>query len=330
MSTDEAPSSQVAPVGSTPAADGEPAAAATATAATASDDVTATSTSDSPLAEPVAPAVAPSGGPSAAGGGMVIDGKEVKVFSSSSGVPAPATPDDAFFEHSLSDVQAHHASVLARSKRLNEAPLLTAKHRDEEKASREKRKADKWPTTTIRIRFSDGTQIQSTFPSSSPIQPVYAFVRSALIAEASSKTFVLWQPPRFSYPEKPVPAPKKPANPYKTHIVAPANYGPVRGGPTQGLMGGTGGKETLNELGLVPQSVLLVKWEEEEMNATGYPAPLLPELIQRSEPLPAPAPKTEQKSASGSTPSGSGAATPAAGGEKKIPKWLQKGLMKKK
>lgn len=140
---------------------------------------------------------------------MVIDGKEVKVFSSSSGVPAPGewlcspiavippghivsflmwclvmaspsslsdpllplfnrerrsrerrrgngqglladpdsvTPDDAFFEHSLSDVQAHHASVLARSKRLNEAPLLTAKHRDEEKASREKRKADKWPT----------------------------------------------------------------------------------------------------------------------------------------------------------------------------------------
>jgi hypothetical protein len=31
-------------------------------------------------------------------------------------------------------------------------------------------------------------------------------------------------------------------------------------------MGGTGGKETLNELGLVPQSVLLVRWEEDEMN----------------------------------------------------------------
>ncbi|GFZ49410.1 hypothetical protein JCM24511_07530 [Saitozyma sp. JCM 24511] len=323
MSTDEAPHPPISPGGSTPAADDV--LAAEAAAPTAPDDVTSTS----PLAEPVAPAVA-SGGPSAPGGGMVIDGKEVKVFSSSSGVPAPVTPDDAFFEHSLSDVQAHHASVLARSKRLNEAPLLTAKHRDEEKASREKRKADKWPTTTIRIRFSDGTQIQSTFPSSSPIQPVYAFVRSALIAEASSKTFVLWQPPRFSYPEKPAPGPKKPANPYKTHIVAPANYGPVRGGPTQGLMGGTGGKETLNELGLVPQSVLLVKWEEEEMNATGYPAPLLPELIQRSEPLPAPAPKAEQQSASGSTPSGSGAATPAAAGEKKIPKWLQKGLMKKK
>lgn len=96
-----------------------------------------------------------------------------------------------------------------------------------------------------------------------------------LLVEAI-QTYTVWrltplthsagQPPRFSYPEKPAPGPKKPANPYKTHIVAPANYGPVRGGPTQGLMGGTGGKETLNELGLVPQSVLLVKWEEEEMN----------------------------------------------------------------
>lgn len=33
-----------------------------------------------------------------------------------------------------------------------------------------------------------------------------------------------------------------------------------------GLTGGTGGKETLAELGLVPQSVLLVKWEDESMN----------------------------------------------------------------
>jgi tether containing UBX domain for GLUT4 len=31
-------------------------------------------------------------------------------------------------------------------------------------------------------------------------------------------------------------------------------------------MGGTGGKESLNDLGLVPQSVLMVKWEDEAMN----------------------------------------------------------------
>lgn len=84
------------------------------------------------------------------------------------GADVSAELDESFFEPTLSDVQAHHASVVARSKRLNEAPLLTAKHRDEERAERDKRKAEKWPTTTIRVRFSDGTVIQSTFPSSSP------------------------------------------------------------------------------------------------------------------------------------------------------------------
>lgn len=40
-------------------------------------------------------------------------------------------------------------------------------------------------------------------------------------------------------------------------------------------MGGTGGKETLSDLGLVPQSVLLVKWEDEGMNGA-YPLRTLP------------------------------------------------------
>ena len=31
-------------------------------------------------------------------------------------------------------------------------------------------------------------------------------------------------------------------------------------------MGGKGGKESLNDLGLVPQSVLMVKWDDESMN----------------------------------------------------------------
>ena len=40
----------------------------------------------------------------------------------------------------------------------------------------------------------------------------------------------------------------------------------MRGGPAAGLMGGKGGKESLNDLGLVPQSVLMVKWDDESMN----------------------------------------------------------------
>jgi hypothetical protein len=57
--------------------------------------------------------------------------------------------NDAYFEPSLSDVQSYHATVISRSKRLNEAPLLTSKHRDEEKAMREKKKAEKWPTVRL-------------------------------------------------------------------------------------------------------------------------------------------------------------------------------------
>lgn len=53
--------------------------------------------------------------------------------------------DEAFFEPTLADVQAHHASVLARSRQLNDAPLLTSKHRDEEREKKEKVKAEKWP-----------------------------------------------------------------------------------------------------------------------------------------------------------------------------------------
>lgn len=45
-----------------------------------------------------------------------------------------------------------------------------------------------------------------------------------------------------------------------------ANYGLVKGSAAPGLTGGTGGKETLNEIGLVPQSVLLIRWADETWN----------------------------------------------------------------
>lgn len=59
-----------------------------------------------------------------------------------------AEPDAAFFEPTISDVQSYHAMIVGRSKQLNEAPLLTAKHRDAEKAARDQKKADKWPTVS--------------------------------------------------------------------------------------------------------------------------------------------------------------------------------------
>lgn len=246
--------------------------------------------------------------------------------SGSGSTPTPPEADpvpDTFFEPSISDVQAYHASVISRSKRLNEAPLLTSKYREADRAERDKKKSQRWPTTTIRIKFSDGTQVQNTFPSTSPIQPVYAFVRSTLDPSASAKPFVLWQPPRYQYPETPPEPPTKKPNPHKTSIIPPAQYGHVKGSATPGLQGGQGGSESLNELGLVPQSVLLVRWEDEAMNASGQQAPLLPHLLDKIVPLPIPGPKEATKSPDVKTE----AAKPSA--EKKIPKWLQKGLLKK-
>ncbi|WVQ89733.1 hypothetical protein IAS59_003496 [Cryptococcus gattii] len=250
---------------------------------------------------------------------------QIKIYN-----PVESTPkadeelDDAFFEPTVNDVRAIYASVSSHSKRLNDAPLITSKYRDAEKGEREKAKRDKWPETTMRIKFSDGTIIQSVFPSSSPIQPVYAFVRSCLDEASRTKAFILWQPPRNRYPEHPIPVSKKP-NPYKTNIITPANYGAVRGGVVQGLQGGTGGQESLAELGLVPQSLLMIKWDEEEMNSSSFSAPLKDELRKKSEQLPPPAVKETSESGMPVT-----TAAPDEAREKKIPKWLQKGLLKKK
>lgn len=128
----------------------------------------------------------------------------------------------------------------------------------------------------------------------------------------------------------------------------------------QGLQGGTGGQESLAELGLVPQSLLMIKWDEEEMNCKGpsfawiepwlililsassFSAPLKDELRKKSEQLPPPAVKETSESGMPVT-----TAAPDEAREKKIPKyvylislwyfanywfcrWLQKGLLKKK
>ncbi|OCF37845.1 hypothetical protein I316_00069 [Kwoniella heveanensis BCC8398] len=257
--------------------------------------------------------------------------ESVKVYnpvsSSSATDTAPTDPPEDFFEPTLADVQSHHASVLARNKRLNEAPLLTSKHRDAEKAEKEKAKRERWPNTTIRIKFSDGTIIQNVFPSNSP---------TALRDEVREKPFILWQPPRTRYPEHPTPPPagskptKSTPSYAKTSIIPPANYGFVRGGVVQGLQGGTGGKESLFDLGLVPQSVLMVKFDEDDMNASAYPAPIRDDLKAHSEPLPAIVPREAPKSQPSSTAGAGGQTSGAGAGEKKIPKWLQKGLLKKK
>ena len=118
------------------------------------------------------------------------------------------------------------------------------------------------------------------------------------------------QPPKSHYPEHPTPESKKSKPNHKASIIPPANYGPIKGAQAAGLQSGTGNKETLTELGLVPQSVLLIKFTgagDEDLNSSGYPAPLKEELREKKVPLPPPqvkesgngestaAPKTEVK-----------------------------------
>ncbi|BEJ12649.1 hypothetical protein CspHIS471_0211090 [Cutaneotrichosporon sp. HIS471] len=253
----------------------------------------------------------------------VASSSNVQVFRPADASSKPAEPDASFYEPTISDVQNYHSMILGRSKQLNEAPLLTAKHRDAERAAAEKRKAEKWPNATIRIKFSDGTQIQSVFPSSSAIQPVYAFVRESLSPDVATKPFTFYQPPRTTFPERPVPQPPAPKhiNPAMRSRVVQSHNGPQRGPNAAGIQGGSGGKESLSELGLVPQSVLLVRWEDAAMNSSDYPAPLKDELRAKAAPLPPPVVK--EAPAPVKKPTGKA-------GEVKMPKWLQKGLLKKK
>jgi tether containing UBX domain for GLUT4 len=171
---------------------------------------------------------------------------------------------------------------------------------------------------------------------SSPKPPRNHLPYVSLSSRHLIKPNFLGQPPRFTYPEHPPPqsATKKPKASSSKPIIPPANYGYVRGGPTAGLMGGTGGKESLNDLGLVPQSVLMVKWEDEAMDGgslahrndnglvgltsvvTGYPAPLLSELMEKVVPLPPAAPKDVEETKKVPASSSSGTGT----GENKIPK----------
>ena len=51
--------------------------------------------------------------------------------------------------------------------------------------------------TTIRIKFSDRSQLEKTFPSTDKIRAVYAFVRDSLREDVRSIKFVLSMIPVF-------------------------------------------------------------------------------------------------------------------------------------
>ncbi|EPQ54133.1 hypothetical protein GLOTRDRAFT_116769 [Gloeophyllum trabeum ATCC 11539] len=220
-----------------------------------------------------------------------------KVFRPAQSGPASPPPElpDSYFQPTAADLQLAQAQLSARTQALTEAPFKTKAAREAE----EKAKRERWPTTRIRVKFPDGTQLEKHFPSTDRIKPVYVFVRSCLRDDVKPIKFILYQPPRRDL---------KNSDPKVRDL-------------------------SLAELQLAPSSVLLLRFEDPALNHPTVPAPLLPSVLSLSEDLPAP-PNFDAEPSSRST---SGSSTPAPrlssstlmqGAEKKVPKWFKMGSKK--
>lgn len=181
------------------------------------------------------------------------------------------------------------ATLSARTQSLVNAPLQLRATRE----ASEQLKRDRWPNTTIRIRFTDRTQLERTFPSTDKIRSVYAFVRSSLRDDVKPVKFILYQSP----PKRDL----KVSDPQVRDL-------------------------TLAELHLAPSSVLLLRFEDDSLNGSNTPAPLLETMLAQAIDLP-PIPNFTNGSPSQADIEPVSNSTTAA--SKKIPKWLQAGLRKK-
>jgi len=205
------------------------------------------------------------------------------------GGTAPDLPD-SYFNPTSTDLKAAQATLSARTQSLVNAPLQVRARRE----AAEKSKRDRWPNTTIRVRFTDRTQLEKIFPSTDKIRSVYAFVRGSLRDDVKPIKFVLYQsPPKREF---------KVSDPQVRDL-------------------------TLAELQLAPSSVLLLRFEDESLNGTNYPAPLLDSILTQAVELPA-VPNFDDLQSSKESEASSNK-PPNTAGQKKIPKWLQASLKKK-
>lgn len=222
-----------------------------------------------------------------------VDFKVYRPPHSASGTPRDVP--DAYFTPSAADLRAAQASLSARTQALVNAPLRTQAMRDDEN----KKRLARWPNTTIRVRFSDRTQLEKAFPSTSKIRAVYAFVRGSLREDVKPIKFVLYQTPP--------PRELKVSDPKVRDL-------------------------SLLELQLAPSSVLHLKFENDELNHVSVQAPLDPAILARAEDLPLPPQFEDSPGPSRSEPAKSSAKSSKASTSSsstlsgtKVPKWLKLG-----
>ncbi|KZS99922.1 uncharacterized protein LAESUDRAFT_732758 [Laetiporus sulphureus 93-53] len=218
-----------------------------------------------------------------------------------SGIERKELPD-SYFQPSTADLKAAQASLSARTQAFVNAPLRTQAMREAD----EKAKRARWPTTTIRVKFSDRSQLEKTFLSTDKIRSVYAFVRGSLREDVKPIKFVLYQtPPKREF---------KVSDPQVRDV-------------------------SLADLQLAPSSVLLLRFEDDSLNYTDVPAPLAESVLAAAEDLPAPpnfdatpeesSASSRASSISGGSKSGKKPAPPKEPkAESKVPKWMKRGPKK--
>jgi tether containing UBX domain for GLUT4 len=205
----------------------------------------------------------------------------------SSPQPAPDLPD-SFFTPTSSDLKAAQATLSARTQNLVNAPLQVRAARE----ATAKAKAEKWPNTTIRIRFTDRTQLEKVFPSTDKIRSVYAFVRNLLREDVKPIKFILYQSP----PKRDL----KVSDPKVRDL-------------------------TLYELQLAPSSVLLLRFEDDKLNGSNVRAPLVEMALSQAIDLPKPPeiPIESPPAAPSVSKTPFSAGSSSKSGEQKVPKWLK-------
>lgn len=197
---------------------------------------------------------------------------------------------DEYFSPTMADLKAAQATLSGRTQALVNAPLQLRANRE----ASEKARLDRWPNTTIRVKFTDRTQLERVFPSTDKIRSVYAFVRDCLREDVQSTKFILYQSP----PKRDL----KVSDPKVRDL-------------------------TLAELHLAPSSVLLLRFEDEALNGSNVPAPLVSSVLSQATDLPAP-PDHDAPAPSGHQISTQTSPTASSTGPKKLPKWLKMGSKK--